>query len=130
VLALVAGAGVPVAAHLGWIRLEAALSDQPWPEVVLFASARAVFEGSLLMAVLMVVGSGIQLDTSELSVALVGPRVLAPVLSGLAFTAFVWAVGLFVFGLIAVPLVAPIVAVWRVVVRLLFLRAPARSGTS
>jgi hypothetical protein len=128
VLAVAAGAGVPVAAHLGWARSEAALSDEPAGEFVFFASGRAVIEGSLVLAILMVVGPGVRFDASDLTGPLVVEQILVPLVRGVGFTVMVWLIGLTLFGLIALPLIAPVVAAWRWVLRRVVVRrspAPA-----
>ena len=112
------GIGIIVAWYVGWTRLGDALSTRRGRLVVVRVSVRAVVTGAAIVAVVLgTLGATWPTDVTSMTLDRVGPAVLYP-LAGAAFVsgiAFAW--GLAMFGIPALALTMPIVALWRVIVR-------------
>jgi hypothetical protein len=116
--ALWAGVGVTVGWYLGWTRAEDALSARRASEVVVAISWRAVILGAALIAIALAAGSARwPAPVPAVTLDRLGEVVLAPLgsiafLFGLAFIC-----GIAVFGLPVLLVTAPLVAIWRLIVR-------------
>ena len=118
ILAACSALGIVIAAHLGWTKVDRALSSEPARQTALFVGIRAIVEGAALVAIAMTVGSDWRINVASLTPANVLPEIVAPLLGIVGFALVVWVIGLCVFGLPAIALVAPPVAAWRWTVRL------------
>lgn len=117
-LACGAGVGILVGGRLAWSFADGAVRPGSGRDVVWSVSGRAVLQGSLLVAILMVVGSASWgRDLDRMTIGQVVPKLIEPVIGGGLFLLMIWLIGVLVFGAPALIAIVPLVVLWAAIVR-------------